>query len=311
MYPRCSNTGVHGLRESRSGVIETVTRQADIATSIACDYLTCTASEGDSPSPLHRAATACFQSEADRGNRVYGWGVSGFKGYKCGDIEIGKKPGRVIVRLVSTWADSHWRKFVPLSDNITRIDLQATILSKESVTERIEECRRAALDHAARLHEKPVVRWTADNRGGYTLYLGSRESNVFGRIYDKYAHTLDERYEGCIRFEVQFQKSLAKSIAFVLARQSSPKSLMAQYISQFFAGRDMLLELPYFCDNRYGLHRRRSDVESNLEWLRSAVAPMVQRLIDSGHGLEVFESLGLIKDSACSQKNPQAHADNT
>lgn len=275
-----------------------VTRHDDVLISLGCDYITLTADEGDVPSPLHNRATSFFRHEADRGNKIFNWGVSGFRGFKCGGVEIGKKPGRVIVRLVSDVAEMHWRKLVQLSDNITRVDLQATIKSASSVTERIELCRETALQHASSNGDKPVVRWTADNRGGYTLYLGSRESNCFARVYDKYAHSGEQHHRECYRVEVQFQHKLAKAIAFCLERARSPKPLMAQYVSQFFEGRDMMLELPYRDGSNYVVHRSRSDFETNLKWLRDSVSPMVQRLIECGYGQEVLESLGLIQPDA-------------
>lgn len=276
----------------------------DILTSIACDYLTVTGPDSNLPASLHGQASSLFRFEAETGNKIRGWGLAGFKGFKCGSVEVGTRDKDCIVRLVSDVAGRSWSSIYQHASNVSRFDLQATVKVEGSVTRRIDSYRNMAQRHAKKNHDVPIVRWVADNRGGYTLYLGARTSIVFGRIYDKFAHTKLDHHRQCVRFEVQYHNKLACFIARSLYQANGDKGLMATFITQFFQGRDIKLSLPYRSDGRYGCERSRSDVDKNLKWLRASVRPTVQRLIDLGHGEAVLDSLGLIVKSLDATASP-------
>jgi len=150
----------------------------------------------------------------------------------------------------------------------------------------------------------PIARWIQDNRSGYTLYLGSRESNVFGRIYDKYAREQLNQFRECVRYEVQYNSRLANSIAHVLMRMSSPKDGMSGYLRQFLQERGVSPPPLYMGQLTPCVPRARTDADKKLVWLRSAVRPSVLALIAMGRGAEVLEALGLVVDDSPNQGLP-------
>src|SRR6185503_312024 len=194
----------------------------DTLYSVACDYITCYSSTDEPVTGLGALASSLFRHEVEIGNKHYGWSMSGFKGFKCGEVEVGKRGEEVLVRLHGNSAALSWRKLYERASNVSRIDLQATILVQGGVTRAIESFRRDARRFAKTRHDAPVVRWVCDHRGGYTLYLGARSSVCFGRIYDKYHHTKMEYYRDCLRAEVQYQDQLALRVAQALYAESSP-----------------------------------------------------------------------------------------
>lgn len=263
---------------------------------IACDYLTSLSTEFDSTNEHHKLATAMFRVEADCGNDIKPWGMSGFKGWKCGHVELGKRDHLFMCRLSGRAAANGWKRMVHVCDRVTRIDVQATIKTGCGPTDRIEFHRREALRFCEKHDDVPIARWIRDNRDGYTLYLGSRESNVFGRIYDKYAREKLDHFLGCVRYEVQFNSRLATSIAFVLERMDSPKPGMAGYISQFLEARGVTPPALDASQLTPCVPRVRTDADRKLAWIKESVRPSVLSLIALGRGQEVLEALGLVVD---------------
>jgi len=270
---------------------------ADVLTEVAVDYITATATEPNGWEPMHSYATGLFRFQADIGNQPKPWGMSGFKGWRCGSVEIGKREADTIVRLSSDSAASSWRRVAELAGNISRLDLQLTVRPAAGPTKTIDKHRQQARRDALKSKNRKVVRWIQDNRDGYTLYLGQRTSICFGRIYDKFQHSKLVHYEGCVRYEVQYHNELARSIASRLVQDHSTKPKINAYCRQFFSGRGISLDVPYEDGARYSCSRKRSDADRNLAWLTAAVRPTVIRLIASGRGEEVLRALGLVDDN--------------
>lgn len=270
----------------------------DTLVSIGCDYLTVTAPESRGMNTLHSYASDLFRTQADFGFQSKPWGMAGFKGWKCGSVEIGVRDSDVMVRLHSDSAFRNWRRCVELCSNVSRLDLQATIQVTDGPTERIDEHRAQARLHSKENYDKPIVRWTADHKGGYTLYLGARSSICFGRIYDKYQHTKLDHYRDCVRFEVQYHNKLASRLAMDLAAESSPIPRIGSHLTRFFRARRVPLNLPG--DNRATIRcpRNKTDDDRQLEWLQTQVRPSVLRLISRDRGEDVFRALGLIDDNS-------------
>jgi hypothetical protein len=269
----------------------------DVLITIGVDYLTATAIEPRGWEPMHAAATTLFRTQADEGNEPKPWGMSGFKGWRCGSVEVGKRDDETIVRLSSDSAYRAWRTVVQHANNISRIDLQATVLPSVGPTRTIDRHRRQATRDAKKTENHKVVRWIQDNRDGYTLYLGQRSSICFGRIYDKYAHSKLDQYKGCVRYEVQYHNKLALRIASALNSDYQTIPRIAGYIQQFFHGRAIDLVIQSDAWATYSCSRPRSDAEKNLSWLRNAVRPTVLRLIALDRGDEVLRALGLVEDA--------------
>lgn len=264
--------------------------------SVGVDYLTVTGVDSRMPGELHSEATALFQAQADKGNQIKAWGLSGFSGFSCGGVQIGKRDGDVIVRLSSSVAQSSWRKIYQAGANCSRVDSQVTIQVASGPTLVIDEVLEEARAHSTSKRNKPIVRWTQEHTGGYTVYVGSRKSNCFGRVYDKGRESRLREYEKCVRFEVQFQNELANIVAGRMFSAQSEIPVIVSDCHQFFRSRGVAPRWYYSAGATYGCSRMASDVDKNLRWLANAVRPCLRRLMDAGYGDAAFRSLGLIAD---------------
>lgn len=304
MYPHRSNTGVH-TSEARqcprghSALLKhpkprRISKPEDVTHSLACDYISVTGIDSSSLGSLHHRATQIFRVEADRGNRVRPWGMSGFRGWRCGSVEIGTLDHKVLVRVAGALANDSWTTLFEVSQNCSRLDLQTTVIVKDGVQKRIERCRRIAERFSSAHNDTLRVRWVREHAGGYTLYLGSRKSNCFGRVYDKWEKEKLDHYRDCVRFEVQYQDDLANHVARTLYGNTPRWPSIASHVRAFFRNRGLDLELYY--DERLTSRspRGRSDAEKTLAWLAAGVKPSVERLIALGYESEVFAALGLL-----------------
>lgn len=271
---------------------------SDELVSLGCDYITVTDAGGADNYPLRNLASGIFRHQATTGNRPRSWGLSGFRGFKCGGVEVGTRENDLIVRLSSDVAQRSWKQCAALAASVTRFDVQATFRVDGSVTSRIDSYREQAQLDSGKTGHKKVVRWVADNRGGYTLYLGARESLVFGRIYDKHVQSRMDHYKQCIRFEVQYQREAARVMVNRCLSTGSPIPHFASGCREFFSGRGVDLRLQYVDGATMSCSRRRSDADRNLAWLSASVRPTVLRLMAEGRGEEVLRALGLVVDEA-------------
>lgn len=282
---------------SASAILPAVDKSRDVLCSLDCDYITVRGPDTRVPGGLHKLASACFRSEADFGNKPRPWGMAGYKGFKCGEVEIGTLDQDVIVRMHSQAAARNWARLVPLCERVTRFDVQATVKVQGCVTERLNHHRNEALAHSEKQQGRLIVRRIDDNQGGYTLYLGARESNVFGRLYDKWAKSKEEEFIDCLRYEVQFNSRLANSIAHILNRMSSPKPGFGGYLRSFLEGRGIDPPALGYAGLQSYCSRKRTDADRKLLWLEEAVRPSVLALIALGRGEETLRALGLVDSS--------------
>lgn len=144
---------------------------------------------------------------------------------------------------------------------------------------------------------------------GDTLYIGSRDSGRFGRIYDKsLAYGLQLGY--VYRFELETKKQVSQPVFDRLF----PESEYSTYSWDLFADRVRGIIQTQFTTWGVELSLRSKNVEqikavvristvdSQLEWLSRTVSPMLQRLDVAGYKQESLEALGLAKLNVFSEE---------
>jgi DNA relaxase NicK len=206
------------------------------------------------------------------------WGVSPTQGY--------------IVIAKGSVAQEVWRHFLPTARNVSRVDLQVTV--------KLEE-QRKALAHLSykncRRHKlkSSVIR---NSQGGSTLYLGSRNSDQFGRLYDKGAK--NGEVPGFVwRYEVELKRSYAneairKLLEFKERDGKELSKLISGYVYSWWRKRGVQ---PVFSPESGGaiieVSKTETTLERKLTWLRTQVSPTLRRLIEAGLGEVALDALDL------------------
>lgn len=220
-----------------------------------------------------------------------------------GGIAYGERNGGTL-GILQTWGE--WSNVVGHQlcngqNRVTRCDLQVTVLHK-APTENVYDLV-AGLDGS--LHKYTAIVPVGPEGG--TLYIGSRASDKFGRMYDKGAQLKgDIPLRTLWRYEVEYKRKVARGIASVLWAHDMDPAGRREYIMHsvetFF--REHGIPTPFMAgsDSHHAVVRyatRQEDAERTLQWLSQQVHPAVLRLAYGGHADAVALALGLtVKDGA-------------
>lgn len=178
--------------------------------------------------------------------------------------------------------------------NVTRLDLQVTIRKPYTFDSRQCYDRLTGWESGGRQRNVSIVQ----SGDGYdTIYVGSRSSDRFTRIYIKPTDSLVD----CLRFEVEYKADHAKSIfnglrggyadindILALEVESMPE-LTGGATAQFLSVLEGKPSKPPI--------KRVAAQSSTLEWLRKQVTPTIKRLAnDHEHGHEMRYLVSLWHD---------------
>ena len=266
------------------------------------DWLTASAHGKERSQRMLDVAHHVAKEEAAQGNRKRRWRLMGYEGHRVGRIAYGRRDNAsCLVQLSGQAAEDRLADVLRESDVVTRIDLAATwrATPPDPLMGR-NQYALAELWH--RSHPRSARPWfVGDASGGFTCYLGSRESPTFLRIYDKGAESFAsgdqsglERYRGCWRFELEAKASMASALATMVADREDRADYVRDYLVSFLEAHGM--SAPFVAGQPVALlpgFRRRSDAESRLKHLARNVKPTVQWLIERGRLADVLETLGL------------------
>lgn len=261
--------------------------------SAGIDYLTASTQSAKRAIEMEKRAFRIVNAFLDRGSRMRDWGMAGYRGWQCEGVQFGVRPDGAVARLSGSTAHTHWRDFYEMADNISRVDYQVTTRNRWPAHVRIGRERKARIQWQRAKAGRPKITTIEDTEGGFVVYIGSRSSGQYGRIYDKGAESKLPEFAECVRHEIEFKGRHAKAAAARVASVSVPEIECIGTCQGWFKIRGYD---PRLSPNGYVYRQpsHKSSADRSLEWLAKGVKPTVERLIACGRGKEVLESLGLI-----------------
>jgi len=266
------------------------------------DYITTTWHDEIRNTALMNTRTVVEWAERQYGKRGLGstprpWGWQGYVGWQCGQLCVGERYDGTILRLSSVMAHRWCEQGLPVGHNMSRCDISLTVWGVYDQSAVIALHSDVADKYRKSLQCRPFKLRLIDGKGdGDTLYLGSRSSDLFTRIYDKEKEQVnDESYKGSLRYECECKERLAlDAYTRCVARGYSATSCMEVLVGLLLrrgvhalgAGHSSVVvtaptQLPI------------SSVENSLTWLEKQVSPTVRRLVREGYEEEVLHALGL------------------
>jgi DNA relaxase NicK len=254
----------------------------------AVDWYTSTYAPGVLQTLPFNLASDISIVEADKGFKVRPWSFYGYQGQAVGGIAFGRRADGMIVRLSSELADEHWRDFHKHAHGVSRIDLAVTVRFKTDRPGMASDAYAKACTLAKSSANMPTYTLITSDRGGDTLYLGKRISDLLGRFYDKGRQSDDPNYARCWRYEMEAKGDVAKSVANQLAGERHYREAIAQTVHAYYRKRnvepDYMPNVGPVLDLRTA---RPTDVERSLEYLHNAIRPMLDRLRAQGYGAAI------------------------
>lgn len=266
------------------------------------DWLSATLpAEHSLAAPTYSAAFDLMQHIADEGNRAKPAVRLGYKGVQCGKLFVGDSQQGLFILASGSAAILAYEHLYHTEMHISRIDLQVTQWNCPLGDDTGIKSELQAIKHKKTVGRKAnrQIRHTGDDSGGYTLYIGSRTSESFMRLYNKDKESKDEYYRTAWRYEVELHNAAATAAAISLQSQKSTlEASITATVSAYCRERGLLVNWPI--DQRLNVIRpipkdEADDVRS-IAWLTSQVRPTVQRLIRAGMQVDVLVALGIAED---------------
>lgn len=280
-------------------------RGADcIITSAGIDWLTLTSENQETKEEMHQCFRRVSVADSQLGYETVPGGAWGFYGLRARHALYGEKDNRSML-VVSGKAAQQCVVLARKGDNATRLDIQVTLqVGEKNVSDFIEHQFRCAARSGERRGAPLPPKATITPYAYQTVYVGSRKSDVFIRVYDKFAESGDETHRGCVRLEAEFKGKASKALWTHMATHNCGVMFLLQFLLQTLAAKGLDVDMVDLERQDIKLSKReRHKDEVTLGWLATQVAKSVQRLSRT-HGwwssfCAVFNEACTDEDKAC------------
>jgi hypothetical protein len=257
------------------------------------DWLTLTFKEGGPWIRAKANALALQAAEARDGEDTTPVWFKGYTGEQCGRVGILQRDDGGLIRVSGALADEAFPHLQPLASNVSRIDLAVTLRLPPGYPNPMKEGYARGPTMVPPRGAAPDYQLIEHSRKGTTLYVGSRTSPRFGRVYDKWAESQLDFYRGCTRYELEAKSRLAARLAAVVASAPDRRSTIRAVVRDYFEPRGVTVD----CDDddpdvRVSAYRPRTSDLSRLHWLSTQVKGVADDLRARGRGADVDAALG-------------------
>lgn len=233
-----------------------------------------------------------YGQEEKAGRKPHFRWVMGYYGRAAEHVFVGKGPQGSMVQLSGTLAYSHWRAAAAYSTKATRIDLQVTWPVDDEPGLYVREMYQVGQLRKGVNGRPPDLQLVDTPSGAKMLTVGSRQSQLYGRMYDKFRESRMPEYEQCVRWEVEIKAEQAVDLLAYLQRQEDELATVRAIVEQFWKVRGMTPFWEVF-ESMYEpppIKRSKTD-ETKLAWLINQVRPSLVQLKEHGRLMDAVKAL--------------------
>lgn len=258
------------------------------------DWLTATAPSDGRDVGLLRFANDLIDGQVNLGEKVRPWQWMGYSGHQSGQVAYGTRKDGTILRLSGDVAHSEWEHAVKRAQTVTRLDFEVTCRYDPPNPTIATKALRQLMRWRQGRQRAPQVSQVQVNGETQSIYLGSRTSERYARLYDKHRETRDPRFAGCWRYEVENKGSYGANLARVLLAEPRWRGAIRDHVFQHFKRRGHIPDFSPKVDKPVLLATRQAvDRARRLKWLQDQVQGVIAGLVSQGQRREVYEALGL------------------
>jgi DNA relaxase NicK len=249
------------------------------------DWLSITVKDARCAGRLASIWQTICATETRRGGVISIKSRLGYDGASIGGSFWGLRTDGWLMVLTGKIAAQYFSAVYECGVNITRLDLQVTVEHDVYEPDAAERAVLAAFGHRGSAPNRnwPKIRHLRSFGEGDTATIGSRQSQKYGRIYDKQKEQRNGSYERCWRWEIEYKSDYAKLVAAQLYAPSHGLLSIASIVRSQFAEwgfdlsiPDSVVDLPTVPTGTF------SDTDKTLDWLAKQVSPSVARLLQNG-----------------------------
>jgi len=260
------------------------------------DWITGTANSDRGRATIAEIAHEYLNQQIELGFEPRAWKSYQYEGWRINGASWGKRASDDIITFSGEISHFYWKPLVAYLDTCSRLDLAVTQWYTEHD---INLASKYWQDINRRAGSEAITRrytYITNLLGGDTIYVGSRSSQAFGRIYDKAMQSLDEHFANAWRWEVELHKPIALVVLKALDSAEDEQNTIIAQVKTWFE--DRLIRCPFepkqdTIDIVVPRKRKTRD-EQTIEWLEGQVSGSVKKLAERGKISQVLEALGLV-----------------
>jgi len=258
------------------------------------DWLTCTAKRDGSAEALWAVGERILSDNAAIGYVPARWEAHGYRGWRSDGVRFGGRTDGALVSLSGSKAVENWLDALTAAEHCSRLDLTVDVHLDAEVPSLTRDCYES-LFHMPPQNGRPPQRTLINNSdGGSTLYIGSRVSDRFARLYDKGIEQQTARAGKWWRFELELKGNASPFAAASLLSAKSHERQCFDTVADFFRYRSAIV-IPGWRPTLVRHEARNpTTVDRQLHWLSSQVRGTVLELTRSVGRRRVLEVLGLM-----------------
>jgi hypothetical protein len=255
------------------------------------DWITCTQYRIPDTKSFLKAGKKIVAIESLKGNDEVTWKGQGYYGTRAGGASIGTRPDTYLCTLSSETARNHWKSIGEWATNCSRLDLQTTYLLKKRNVDLFDQIEDHLINKPATQGRPCEVTRIRSSKGGNTIYLGSRKSDLYFRIYDKGVEDKSDESGWRIRFEIEFKRNLAKSYLSKLLKNPLTEITSSDIVSLHYRKHFLQLREPTISQLEVARVDSISNAKKRLAYLSKTVRPIIEKLQRAGYGDEALKIL--------------------
>jgi hypothetical protein len=249
---------------------------------IGVDYLTLTTKEPTRYAEWLSVFEAVAAQEQARGHKWADARILGYTGSLCGHVFVGKRDDGAMARLSSSAAEIYGPLFSPDACHCSRIDIQATCELADPRPDFLEKAYEHAKIQKVKNGRPPVYTHLKTSEGGSTIYVGSRSSMRYGRIYDKGAESGTLIPGKCFRWELEIKDALADQAVALLTNGAQPERTIYSLLGDFFSSRFLPVGwIVPSMEEKLHVPRIAQDDAGAVRWLAGPVSSTFARIVNT------------------------------
>jgi Replication initiation factor len=257
------------------------------------DWITATTPADGREWPLLLAADAILAQEERDGHELERARWQGYDLKCCGGAWAGAREDSALVRLSGETAGEHWYQLVRHAKRITRLDLAVTVRPEPPNPKLAAQHLRQVLRWRKGRQQSYRVNYHGTPEGIQTVYLGSRTSATYGRIYDKWAESEDDRWRDSWRYEVECKDVVATGLARALMGEPDRERPVRVYVHDWFDKHGVHCAFPRPGGDVHAPSTRApGDDDRTLRWWDDQVAAVYARLAPKVGSRRMLSALG-------------------
>lgn len=233
-----------------------------------------------------------YMEEEKAGRRPHWRWLLGYYGRVGEHCFVGRGEQGALAHVSGSLANKLFYSLSREGARATRVDLQITAVPPTDPNDYLNEAYIYACAKEHTRGRPSLVQLNDTNYGAKMVTIGSRQSEVYGRIYDKFKESKEPAYKGMVRLEIEVKGQEAKDLHNFLMQDRLMVFHAKHLTTEWFRKRGV----PVYWDKEEAeqlpeVQKRSKSDDTKLAWLATQVSPTVRTLVQHGKAVEAARAL--------------------